>query len=133
MSPTETEKPRFCSRCGRPVVVADAVFCKECGAPLAPQAWIRRDITWRPTVAAALSLVPGLGHLYRGHPWKAIAWFVGVAMAYPLAYPLGFVLHLVCAGNAALSGAIQENAVVRGSGGRGAGPGRLPASIKPGP
>lgn len=127
----ETEKPRFCSQCGQPVVVADAMFCKECGAPLASQAWIRRDITWRPTVAAALSLVPGLGHLYRGHPWKAIAWFLGVAMAYPLAYPLGFVLHLVCAGNAALSGAIQENAVIRGPRGHGTRAGRLSASIKP--
>ena len=101
------------------------MFCKEGGAPLASQAWIRRDITLRPTVAAALSLVPGLGHLYRGHPWKAIAWFLGVAMAYPLAYPLGFVLHLVCAGNAALSGAIQENTVIRGPRGHGTRAGRL--------
>ncbi|HUY19735.1 MAG TPA: zinc ribbon domain-containing protein [Candidatus Binataceae bacterium] len=105
-------RARFCSRCGQPVVVANARFCKECGAPLAGSPMLMRDLTWQPLLAAALSLLPGLGHLYRHRPLAALAWFVGVLLAYSIAQPFGFILHLVCAGNAALSGALSENAIV---------------------
>ncbi len=115
------------------MVVADANFCKECGAALGHPNWLSRDITWRPAVAAALSLVPGLGHLYKGRPLMAIAWFFGVLVAYSVAYPLGFVMQLVCAGNAALSGAIREEAVIRRASRRRAGSRGLPAAMKPGP
>lgn len=103
---------RFCSRCGQPVVVANARFCKECGAALAGSPLLIRDLSWQPVVAAGLSLLPGLGHLYRHRPFAAVAWFFGVVMAYSIAQPFGFILHLVCAGNAALSGAISEDAIV---------------------
>jgi len=102
----------FCSRCGQPVVVANARFCKECGAPLAGGPLLLRDLSWQPVVAAGLSLLPGLGHLYRHRPFAALAWFIGVVMAYAIAQPFGFILHLVCAGNAALSGALSEDAIV---------------------
>jgi hypothetical protein len=103
---------RFCSLCGKPVTVTQARFCKECGAPLAGSAVLIRDLSWQPLVAAGLSLLPGLGHLYRRRPFAAVAWFIGVVMAYSIAQPFGFILHLVCAGNAALSGAISEDAII---------------------
>jgi hypothetical protein len=98
----QTERPLFCSRCGRPVVVEGASFCKECGAQLTNELPpIPADSHRKAVIAAALSIVPGLGHLYRGHPWRALWWFLGVSFAYTM-QPLGFVLHLVCAANAAL-------------------------------
>ena len=75
-------KPRFCSQCGQPIVVVAARFCKECGAPLEATGFIRRDIGMRPLIAFGLSLVPGLGHLYQGHPFRGCLWFFGVAFAY---------------------------------------------------
>jgi TM2 domain-containing membrane protein YozV len=106
------ERPRFCSQCGQPVTVADAVFCKECGAPLAVTAWFSHDISWRPSIALLLSVVPGLGHFYKGQVGRGIAWFVVVIVMYlsPNAWAFGFVLHVICAFNAALSGAIREEA-----------------------
>jgi TM2 domain-containing membrane protein YozV len=106
------ERPRFCSQCGQPVTVADAVFCKECGAPLAGTAWFSHDISWRPWSALILSVVPGLGQFYKGQRGKAIAWFVVVIVMYssPSAWAFGFVLHIICAFNAAFSGAIREEA-----------------------
>jgi hypothetical protein len=89
-------------------VVVDARFCKECGAPL-EGLWPARDFGRTPLIAAALSVVPGLGHVYRGHLWKGLAWLVGIAAAYATAQPLGFVLHLVCAANAALAGVGREH------------------------
>lgn len=103
---------RFCSRCGQPVVVAKARFCKECGAPLVGSPLLMRDLSWQPLVAAGLSLLPGLGHLYRHRPFAAVAWFIGVVIAFSIAQPFGFILWLVCAGDAALSGAINEDAIV---------------------
>jgi hypothetical protein len=111
--PEEAIAPaRFCSHCGRPVVVAKARFCKECGAPLAGSPILIRDLSWQPLVAAGLSLLPGLGHLYRHRPFAAVAWFSGVMLAYSIAQPFGFILHLVCAGNAALAGAFSEDAII---------------------
>jgi hypothetical protein len=108
----EIAPARFCSGCGQPVVVANARFCKECGAPLAGSPLLIRELSWQPVVAAGLSLLPGLGHLYRRRPFAAVAWFIGVVTAYAIAQPFGFILHLICAGNAALSGAISEDAIV---------------------
>lgn len=104
------ERARFCSQCGRPVTVADAVFCKECGAPLAGTEWLSRNITWRPMIALVLSVIPGLGHLYKNQQRAALIWFGGVAATYMMAAPLGFMLHTICALNAALSGAVREEA-----------------------
>src|SRR6202022_404484 len=51
-------------------------FCSQCGAPLAGTAWFSHDISWRPWIALLLSVVPGLGHFYKGQVGRAIAWFV---------------------------------------------------------
>jgi len=89
------------------VVVPDAEYCKDCGAPLSTVRWLSPDPGYRPVVAAVLSVIPGLGHLYRGRPFKGIIWFFGVMLAYG-AGPIGFLVHLACAANAALSGAIDD-------------------------
>jgi hypothetical protein len=105
------DRAHYCSQCGQPVVVARAHFCKQCGAPLNGPAVIARDLSWRPLIAAALSVIPGLGHVYKGRPIVGALWFIGILMAYHTNQFLGFVLHFVCAGNAALSGAVREDAV----------------------
>jgi hypothetical protein len=94
-------------------MVADANFCKECGAPLAGTVWFSHDITWHPLMALLLSIVPGMGQWYKGQPRKAVLWFVSVLFLYFHAPPIGFLLHVICAGNASLAGAIREEAVTR--------------------
>jgi len=94
-------------------MVTDAAFCKECGASLAGTVWLSREITWRPLVAFVLSIVPGLGHLYKRQTVRGIFWFMFVIYMYSAAPPLGWLIHLICAVNAALSGAIKEDALTR--------------------
>lgn len=77
---------RTCPRCGV-ALTEDTPFCPHCGAQLRAQpvagevvesgtARGRRAIhPWR---AAALSIIPGLGHVYAGHPLRGLAFFVGV-------------------------------------------------------
>ena len=125
MLSTGIDRPRFCSQCGNPVVVADASFCKDCGAPLQGTSWLRHNITWRPWVALALSIVPGLGQLYKGHGWRALGWFIGVVLCYAVAQPLGLIMHIICAFNAALAGAIRDEVLSRGN--------SLSATAGPGP
>jgi hypothetical protein len=103
-------RPRFCSRCGRPIVVNDAAFCKECGAPLGPRGWIKRDPGFNPVMALVLSAIPGLGHIYRGQVLKGIFWFFGVASCYAASPGLGVVIHFICAWNAAFSGTFRDDA-----------------------
>jgi hypothetical protein len=62
-------------------------------------------------MAFALSIVPGLGHVYRRRPGKALAWFFGVLVGYALSTSLGIMLHLVCASNAALADVAQRKLV----------------------
>lgn len=105
------ERARYCSRCGQPIVVADAQFCKECGAPLAGTRIFVANPGFNPIVAAVLSFIPGLGHLYKGRLGRAVLWFFSVTIAYAISFPLGMLLHMVCAANAALKGVIQEDAI----------------------
>jgi hypothetical protein len=105
------KRARFCSQCGSAVVVADASFCKECGAPLPSTVWLSPSIKWNPWTAALLSVIPGLGHWYKGARLRGFAWFVAVLFAYGLAPPIGLMIHVICAGNAALEGALREDAL----------------------
>jgi hypothetical protein len=107
-------RPRFCAQCGERLCVNDANFCKQCGAPLGMSSWLKQELSWRPLVALILSVIPGFGQLYKGHPWKALLWFGGVSIMYSAAPPLGFLLHIICAANAALAGSVRENAFTRG-------------------
>jgi hypothetical protein len=103
------EKPRFCSRCGAPIVVAEASFCKSCGAPVTRFPLLRRSSGFSPVLALVLSIVPGVGHIYRGKPLKAIFWFFGVLFAHAVGGPpLGILIHLICAANAAFGGTLHE-------------------------
>jgi len=106
------ERPRFCAQCGAAVVVADANFCKNCGAPLANTVWFNSNISWRPRVAMGLSIVPGLGHWYKGERARGLLWFIFVILFYRSNAPvLGFLLHVICACNAGLGGAVREEAI----------------------
>jgi TM2 domain-containing membrane protein YozV len=109
----EFEKPRFCSRCGQPIVVADASFCKSCGAPITRSPLLRRDSGFNPVLALLLSIVPGVGHIYRGKPFKGILWFFGVSFAYGATPPLGVLIHIICAVNAAFSNTLREDVLAR--------------------
>jgi hypothetical protein len=106
------ERARFCAQCGAPVVVADANFCKNCGAPLTNTVWLNSNISWRPGVAVLLSIIPGLGHWYKREWVRGLLWFVFVSVAYSYVTLLGFLLHLICAGNAGLAGAIREETLL---------------------
>jgi hypothetical protein len=86
-----------------PVVVEAASFCKDCGAALDGSGPMRRELGMRPLIAFVLSAIPGLGHLYQGHPMRAVGWFFGVVFAYG-AGPIGYLLHLICALSAASYG-----------------------------
>jgi hypothetical protein len=103
MAEATASQPRFCSQCGRPVVVAGAVFCKECGARLTTSGTLGGLNASSPAlVAFALSVMPGLGHFYSGRTGRAIGWFFGVVViAYPVSFSLGVLMHLVCGVSAA--------------------------------
>lgn len=115
MAEGEAARPRYCSQCGAPVVVASASFCKDCGRPLAASRLLGElNFNAPALVAAALSLMPGLGHFYAGRTWRAIKWFVGVLFAYAISPGLGLLIHLVCVVSAARAG--MEDAARRTSG-----------------
>jgi hypothetical protein len=129
MPDSTIERARYCSQCGQPVTVIDAAYCKECGAPLPGTVWLSNEITWRPSVAFALSIVPGLGHFYKRQPGRGVVWFLFVTFMYTAAPPLGWIVHLICACNAALAGAIKEDAVASAI--PGGGPRRLSVTARP--
>jgi hypothetical protein len=113
------EPARFCSRCGQPVVVTGAQFCKECGAPLAGTSIFAHDPGFNPVTAALLSIIPGLGHVYKRQPARGAIWFFAVMIAYGTGPQLGVLLHVICAINAAIKGAIAGDSTrTRGRRGR---------------
>lgn len=113
MAERRIERARFCARCGSPVVVADAAYCKECGAELPHTVRLEGRMGWNPTTALMLSVVPGLGHWYKRSPGRGTLWFLVVMLFYSGAWPLGFVMHLICAANAALHGTHRPLAAAR--------------------
>ncbi len=119
---TATTRARFCSQCGQPVVVAEAVYCKQCGARLGGGEWLG-DLRSPALIAVVLSLVPGLGHFYAGRAGRAIGWFFGTLWAYDISPSLGVLIHLVCAVSAARAAALDaERRGTRASGALTAGP-----------
>ncbi len=89
--------------------MADASFCKSCGAPITRSQLLRRDSGFSPVLALLLSVVPGVGHIYRGKPLRGILWFFGVSFAYAANPPLGVLIHFICAANAAFSDTLRED------------------------
>jgi TM2 domain-containing membrane protein YozV len=68
----------LCGRCGALLTDPNAP-CPRCGAPASgayygPVPRARKS----PALAAALAIVPGLGHFYLGHNMKGFAYLVGV-------------------------------------------------------
>lgn len=107
------EPPRFCSRCGKPVVVGGARFCKECGATLPSTVILDQDNELNPWTALILSLIPGLGHWYKGLRKRALMWFVVVVLSYNILPAIGLIMHAICAVNAAIGGALPAGAMQR--------------------
>jgi ribosomal protein L37E len=81
----------LCGRCGAPLASASAT-CTNCGS--APASGARSYSRHNPWAAAALSIIPGLGHIYVGH-WKK--GLVYMALAGGLEF-LGFDLDLTAIG-----------------------------------
>lgn len=71
----------LCGRCGAPLTNLSAP-CPRCGSPASgnynyypsPTARHRKN----PAVAAALAVVPGLGHFYLGQNLKGLGFLVGI-------------------------------------------------------
>ena len=74
---------------------------------------LSRDAGYSPLLALVLSIVPGVGHIYRGKPGKGILWFFGVSFAYGMGPPLGILIHIICAANAAFSGALRQDVMTQ--------------------
>lgn len=94
-------------------MVAQAGFCKNCGAAIARPTLLRREPRFSPAAAAALSIVPGAGQAYRGKPVRGMLWFFGVLIAYGMGTPLGILMHMICASNAAFAGVAREDTIAR--------------------
>ncbi len=63
----------LCGRCGTPLR-SPSVACSVCGA--APAVGARPRPLRSPIVAAALSVVPGFGHIYLGHWQKGLVYLL---------------------------------------------------------
>lgn len=70
-----------------------AQACPSCGHPLREPAAVKSAVS--PNIAAVLSVIPGLGHLYLGQPFQGLLWFLMTAGAYLLWLP-GVVMHVLC-------------------------------------
>jgi TM2 domain-containing membrane protein YozV len=77
----------LCGRCGALLTNPNAP-CPRCGSPAsggyatsAPSGGYATSVSparKSPILAAALAIVPGLGHVYLGHNLKGLGYFVGV-------------------------------------------------------
>jgi TM2 domain-containing membrane protein YozV len=78
MLDTEMASEVLCGRCGTLLTNPNAP-CPRCGAPASGryQGQVVRSRK-NPLLAAALALVPGLGHFYLGENKKGVAYLIGV-------------------------------------------------------
>jgi TM2 domain-containing membrane protein YozV len=72
----------LCGRCGSLISNLSAP-CPGCGAPASGSYQTAYQGAYpqphkSPALAAALAVIPGLGHFYLGHNLKGIAYFVGI-------------------------------------------------------
>jgi TM2 domain-containing membrane protein YozV len=68
----------LCGRCGAPLTNPN-VPCPRCGSPASggyygPVARPHKS----PALAAALAIIPGLGHFYLGHNVKGVVYLLGI-------------------------------------------------------
>src|SRR5438445_10582786 len=68
----------LCGRCGALLTNPNAP-CPRCGSPASgAYKCVSRRTRTSPALAAALAIVPGLGHFYLGHNVKGVAYLVGI-------------------------------------------------------
>lgn len=68
----------LCGRCGA-LLTNPGAACPRCGAPASGSFQGASPQTHKnPTLAAALAIVPGLGHFYLGQNKKGIAYLIGI-------------------------------------------------------
>ncbi|MFI5283834.1 MAG: hypothetical protein ACHQ0J_12000 [Candidatus Dormibacterales bacterium] len=68
----------LCGRCGS-MLTNPAAACPRCGAPgSGGYSGTFTPARKSPLLAAALAIVPGLGHFYLGHNLKGVGYLVGV-------------------------------------------------------
>ena len=68
----------LCGRCGALLTNPNAP-CPRCGSPASgAYQGVYRRTRKSPALAAALAIVPGLGHFYLGHNVKVVAYLVGI-------------------------------------------------------
>src|SRR5229473_356361 len=70
----------LCGRCGT-LLTNPSAPCPRCGAP-ASGAYqpVYRQSRKSPGLAAALAIIPGVGHFYLGHNVKGVAYLVGIGV-----------------------------------------------------
>ncbi len=97
----------------------EAIKCRYCGEILDPTRRVSAPSTvpvyqppaplyqpppprlWSPGAAGVLSIVPGLGQLYKGNISSAALWFFVVIIGYMFFIFPGFALHILCICSAA--------------------------------
>lgn len=68
----------LCGRCGA-VLTNPTATCPRCGAPASGRFQSVRPMPRKnPKLAAALAIIPGMGHFYLGHNLKATGFLVGI-------------------------------------------------------
>lgn len=88
-----TPEGKFCEHCGASVQTSYAIRqpapLTEVSPQLPPAVKPRKN----PTIAALLSLLPGLGQVYNGQIGKGIGLFFAVAIGYAIFPLLGLIAH----------------------------------------
>lgn len=68
----------LCGHCGALLTDPNAP-CPRCGAPASGRYYVPIARPHKsPVLAAALAIVPGLGHFYLGHNLKGVAYLLGI-------------------------------------------------------
>jgi len=69
----------LCGRCGA-LLTNPSAPCPRCGSPASGGGYYAAAVRPRknPALAAALAIVPGLGHFYLGHNMKGFAYLLGI-------------------------------------------------------
>src|SRR2546423_13023674 len=79
----------LCGRCGS-LLDHPSAACRSCGAQSSGVGWARPRKS--PAVAAALAIVPGLGHLYLGEYVRAAGVMIGAGMLEFVGFDLDLTL-----------------------------------------